>query len=709
MTDFRKLLEDSVSDAYQRQGGTDYSASAEARDRVLRRGRRRRTAHFAGSLVLALAAVGAAWVSVSALGGGSERIAPADVPQLGAERVMKFGGPIVGDANSLWVANGRVSNDAGDKQSVTRFDHGTEKVTDGPPAIGPASLNVALGDSGIWVVGWQGDMPVGGEGSPVDGSITLVDKESLEVLRDIPREDSAPYDVAAGEFEGREVAWVVDSGRHELLRVDARTGETEAVGVPARPTSVTVGAGAVWVGSSRKDGSFVTRYNPIDGSLEEFPVEDCATDVAVADDSLWVADFCGGVVHRLDVADGSEIATIEVGEARGLAVAQELVWVITRDDVVRIDPTANSIVGERIVAGEHPDYIMAAGDTIFVSSWDGVYRLSPDAPVMKHSPTPTPDEQDESESPTCPSEGVECIPLDRPTSLVTSAFGSAWVANVGEGETFGIARLDAETAEETARLRTDGFVLSFAHDNRWLWALLGSGPDGLTLLKIDPGVGEIVEQYKVGPAENVGEPSLEADGTFVWVSGPNGSITRLHAATGAREEGSYADQLPDYSEGNGPLSLAHGEDLLWVSYGTGTVGVIDPQTMELIRVDEGSLEVNAYDILVTNGFVWASHQNPNGDAVVSYSSTDGSADQRGTVKLPNNGYPDAQAFGEGRLWVVNQAFEDGDPSWLVAVDPETREMVGDPIELDIFFQGTVAVGDGYVWVTGNEVLYQVTP
>jgi hypothetical protein len=131
--------------------------------------------------------------------------------------------------------------------------------------------------------------------------------------------------------------------------------------------------------------------------------------------------------------------------------------------------------------------------------------------------------------------------------------------------------------------------------------------------------------------------------------------------------------------------------------------------MELIRVDEGALEVNAYDILVANGFVWSSHQNPNGDAVVSYSSTDGSADRRGTVTLPNNGYPDAQALGDGILWVVNQAFEQGDPSSLLTVDPETQELVGDPIELDIFFKGTVAAGDGYVFVTGNEILYRITP
>jgi DNA-binding beta-propeller fold protein YncE len=710
MTDFRKLLEESVSDAYQRQGGTDYSATAEIRDRIFRRGRRRRTARVAGSLALVAALAGVAWASVSALGGGSERIAPADVPRLGADRVMKFGGPMAGDAGSLWVANGRISDDPGN-QSVARLDLGTEKVIDGPPAIKPyGALNAAIGSSGLWLVGWEGDMPVGGEGSPVRGAITLVDPDSLEVLREIPREDSAPYDVAVGEFEGHEVAWVVDSGRHELLRVDADSGVTEAISVPPRPTSVAVGAGFVWVGSSRKDGSHVTRFSPNDGSLVEFPVDECATDVTVAAESVWVPDFCKGAVHRLDVADGSELATIEVGEEpRGLVVADELVWVLTRDDVVRIDPSTNSIVGERVVVGEHSDYITAAEDTVFVSSWDGVYRLGPDAPALERSPTPTPDDQDENESRACPSEGVECVPLDRETSLVTAGFGSAWVANLGEGETFGIARFDGETVDETARLRTDGFVLAFAHDDRWMWALLGSEPDDLTVLKIDPDDNEIVDTFEVGPAGNIGEPSLAADGTFVWVSGPNGSLTRLHRDNHTRAEGSYADQLPGYSKDNGPLKLAYGEDLLWVSYGSGNVGVIDPQTMELIRVDEGALEVNAYDILVANGFVWSSHQSPNGDAVVSYSSTDGSADRRGTVTLPNNGYPDAQALGDGLLWVVNQAFEQGDPSSLLTVDPETQELVGDPIELDIFFKGTIAAGDGYVFVTGNEVLYRITP
>jgi hypothetical protein len=43
------------------------------------------------------------------------------------------------------------------------------------------------------------------------------------------------------------------------------------------------------------------------------------------------------------------------------------------------------------------------------------------------------------------------------------------------------------------------------------------------------------------------------------------------------------------------------------------------------------------------------------------------------------------------------------------VDGATHERVGEPLKVDLGFQGDVAVGDGYAWVTGNKVLYRITP
>lgn len=307
---------------------------------------------------------------------------------------------------------------------------------------------------------------------------------------------------------------------------------------------------------------------------------------------------------------------------------------------------------------------------------------------------------------TCNLENVMCIPLDR-GSVAGAGFGSAWVGNVGEGKSFGIARFDAETGEETARLRTEGFVQAFASDERSMWILLDSG-GLLKLLMVDPETTKINASYDIGEAGNIGTVSMVAGGGYVWVSQPEGSVTRLSVADGVLVKTSYGDKLPGYSISNGPAYLAYGGERLYLSYGTGHLGLVDPPSGDLVRVERDALGINAYSIIYAADQVWSPHQTPKGKNVMSYASTEGEQASKGEVSLLAAVPGPATSDGE-RIWVIQHSFDEKRPGWLVEVDPEAHRVVGEPVEMDLGFQGGVAVEDGYVWVTGNNVLYRVTP
>ena len=305
---------------------------------------------------------------------------------------------------------------------------------------------------------------------------------------------------------------------------------------------------------------------------------------------------------------------------------------------------------------------------------------------------------------TCSQESVECISLDRPWSIVGYGFGTAWVGNVGEGASFGVVRFAPTSDREMARLPTDGFVQAFTSDDRWMWMLLEAGNDQRSLLKVDPDRTEVVAEYDLGSAGNIGGSSMVSDGKAVWVAGPRATLTRVSADDGARSDFSYRRELPAYGRDHGPVQLAFGEGRLWMSYGQGHLALVDPTNGELIEVRRDALSVNAYELVVAHGFVWSPFQTPVGENVLGYAPIDGGAG--GQVSLAE-ATPIGAGSDDSTIWVVQQGFGRSEPSLLVAVDPDTREVVGDAVKLDIEFDTNVVTGDGYVWVTGRNVLYRI--
>ena len=710
MSKERELFERAISEAYERQSSSSSRSLERMRHEIVTRGRRRRFVRSVGVVGLFSVVVVGATISVGAFTPRPDRQQVTDAPVIGAERIMEFGGPLSGTSDQLFVANGRLSNDAGDRSSVAVLDVDTGDVTDTDPIAATSPLNLASGSAGLWLVAWTGDMPVGGEGNPVKGSIQLMDPASGELLLDVPRQDSAPYDVAVSENGGHESAWVADAAREQVLRVDPASGDIETIELESRPIAVVVGSGALWIASNKENsgGGVLYRYDLEESSLETFPVEHCLNDLVVMGDLVWATDYCNGKLHGVNLETGVEEANVSVGgNPSAIVGADGLLWVSRGKDIVRIDPSSAEMIGDPIIAGRDPSYLAVAGGTVFASSSDGVYRLGEGLPVQEPHVEPTPEEtSDAAASESCDLSNVMCIPLDREWTVAGAGFGSAWVGNVGEGKTFGIARFDAVTGDEIARLHTDGFVQEFAPTEHWMWALMESRGER-TLLKIGPSSTRVAHRLELGGSGNIGEPSLATGDGYVWVSGPGGLVTRVDEASGDVTSSTYAADLPGYGVSNGPVYLAFGSGRLWLSYGTGHLGVVDPVTGELETVHEDVLGINAYELLFAADQLWAPHQTGNGKNVVSYVSNDG-GDPQGEVEL-HEAVPGLAVFDGDSVWVVQQGFGQNEPGLLVQVDPTTHSLIGEPLEVDIAFRGGLAAGDGYVWVTGDRVLYRITP
>jgi len=87
--------------------------------------------------------------------------------------------------------------------------------------------------------------------------------------------------------------------------------------------------------------------------------------------SIWVANYLGGAVLRVDPATNRVIARIPVGgQPWGIAVTPYSVWVGNNGDthVARIDPTSNTVVA-RVEIGDRPIGIDYDGGFLWVADF----------------------------------------------------------------------------------------------------------------------------------------------------------------------------------------------------------------------------------------------------------------------------------------------------------------------------------------------------
>jgi streptogramin lyase len=123
-----------------------------------------------------------------------------------------------------------------------------------------------------------------------------------------------------------------------------------------------------------------------------------------------------------------------------------------------------------------------------------------------------------------------------------------------------------------------------------------------------------------------------------------------------------------------------------------------------VVVDEIELPGPPVDVAILGEEAWVAivpeeEQTPG--ALVSVK------DMKVSEPLELDAEPEAIAAGEGAVWVLLG----GENGGLQQIDPETRRLVGGPIDVDVGDGSRVAIGDGALWVTDtvDETVVKVDP
>ena len=162
-----------------------------------------------------------------------------------------------------------------------------------------------------------------------------------------------------------------------MSRIDPRTNRVvKTFDAGAEPNGLLLAYGSLWVGDY--GGGKLLRLDPATGRiLQRWPIAH-ADWITASPGALWVSSEAGTIV-RIDPSSGAVKARIEVG-ANPLATAWiggEL-WVpsIDADSVSVVDPATNR-VRETRKAGAGPASVVQAGGSVWVGgSEDGnVWRL----------------------------------------------------------------------------------------------------------------------------------------------------------------------------------------------------------------------------------------------------------------------------------------------------------------------------------------------
>lgn len=696
MNDLGNLLKSSVDAAFETQRDETTSTSQDVKANVIRRGRRRLAGRAVAAVAMSVVLIAGAASATTALLQRDAEIASRDVPAMGAERVFRMGGPIVAEGGTMWIGSGATSNTKGDLEGLSRLDLATEESFNGPPAIHPP-LALAVGRSGIWSVGWSGDMPVGGEGHPVRGAIERVDPVSLESTGRIPREDSAPYDVAAGTVGGKEVAWVVDMGTDELLRIDAQSMEIDGVyDAPRRPVSVFTRGRFVYVTSS--DEHVVARMDVETEETTTFEVPECANEAVIGDGSLWVVDYCGDALHRIDEEGSEEIVSIDVGEApSAVEYADGLVWVIARAGVVRVDPATNEVVGDRIYVSEVAEDLLYAGGSMWAVSWDGIYRLDEDAPPATPTPTPPPTPDPRGEP--VPA-GVERVPVPRDPAALATGDGSLWAG------LFDLVRLDAATGKVQAEIDPGGIIesLDFDEGAGVLWAFMEvPEKEANAVVAIDPGTNEVaLGPVLLDPPGVYGQAMAAHDG-YAWVAG-DPTLARIELATGDVERVDIGRHFggPDDTSGFNVIAT---DSAVFVAPVNGVVVRVDPETLESEKVADLGWNVGG---LVTDGAtVWLVQMSAETSEILLWTLDGATGEPVGDPVVVEKNGAEHIAQHDGLVWVAQSGLRGG------AVRVKAYQGgTGEPVKsVDLPaapYTRAMAAGPEGLWVnSGHDFVYRV--
>ena len=242
-----------------------------------------------------------------------------------------------------------------------------------PIATRPNSITVTKGR--VWVM------------SGSDGKIVVLDtKTGNPVRRVVTRAGGTAVTAGLGSI------WAVKQATGSLLRYDPKTrkrkGAAIVIGVAGDPTSVSTGAGYVWVAvrkHGRRDGSgeSLVRVDPrLDPpGQKSIDMPRGAQDVAYGEGAVWITNIYGSSVTRVDPESVTRTGEVPVGGApNGVAVGEDAVWVAAGLDkaLVRINP--RTLRTRSTPLGVEPTRVTVGGGSVWVTARyaNKLFRIDPE-------------------------------------------------------------------------------------------------------------------------------------------------------------------------------------------------------------------------------------------------------------------------------------------------------------------------------------------
>ena len=269
--------------------------------------------------------------------------------------------------------------------------------------------------------------------------------------------------------------------------------------------------GAVWAAG----GSDVTRIDTGTGATRDLALDtggDNLDSIAAAPDALWLADYEGGKVLRVDPATGRVTARVDTAHPEWILATPTAVWVTNHHEgtLAQLDPRSGRVVRTVEVGptGSDGPLALAIGDGslwVDVPNSSEVVRLDRrSGAIVARIAVPAP--------------AVPCGGM-----LVTST--AVWVTSCGDAAV--LERIDPATNQAVATISLAGLAVSPVEiDGRlWLPEQDEQGGDG-RLERIDPATNTVDRTMDIPVAAMRDSTAVVADGQL-WVSDGQDEVLRI--------------------------------------------------------------------------------------------------------------------------------------------------------------------------------------
>jgi YVTN family beta-propeller protein len=229
-------------------------------------------------------------------------------------------------ASSAWVALGPLAQLVTINPDQNRPSQELSALGGGDPCSSGPNASIAMGAGAVWFLCQAGEL----------GRFDLRTRTGRNVA--LQAEIIGTSNAALSVFEdiafGLESLWLVDSETNSLLELDPDLIQLERPHtVGDDPQAVAVAGDSVWVANYGDDT--VTRLVfPPQGStptITDIEVGDGPVDVAVGEGAVWVVNQLNRTVSRIDPETNEVVATIPIGnEPQRIAAGEGYVWVTVR-------------------------------------------------------------------------------------------------------------------------------------------------------------------------------------------------------------------------------------------------------------------------------------------------------------------------------------------------------------------------------------------